>query len=349
MSKRFTKIKELSQIRRLPRLGKIRLGVKAKSQQTGKEYPKETSYFVVPEEIAKIYGEQPIELDVMIPVEDENISFPQNYAYYGSSRGLKCSGDGERAMRTVAFQKESEGKKADKTDMSELMEVPCTCILAETGKCKQTGYLQVILPKISVGGVYQINTSSFNSIIDLNSGIDYVRAMVGRVAMVPLKLKRVPTETHHDGMKQIHYTLRLEFEGDIQTLNFLRENTHKVLEGPRLSLPVPEMENPALDETDAIPVDDAEESAQPPATKPAETASADPAPVSDQQSAPAVGAVADQVGPGEAEIIQQLDAATNFDHINLALDAARALTDTAAKTRVQRAAQKASNRIKGAK
>ena len=40
-------IKELSDVRRLPRLGKIHLGVKAKNEK-GVEYPKAVDYFVVP-------------------------------------------------------------------------------------------------------------------------------------------------------------------------------------------------------------------------------------------------------------------------------------------------------------
>ena len=47
-------IKGISEIRRLPRLGKIRLGEK-KTAESGKEYPVETSHFVVPGEVARIY------------------------------------------------------------------------------------------------------------------------------------------------------------------------------------------------------------------------------------------------------------------------------------------------------
>src|SRR3990167_6183180 len=92
-------IKGLSEQRRLPRLGKIRLGIKKISQRTGKEFPTETSYFVVPPEVAKIYGETPTELDVMIPVEDASVRIPQAYEMYGSGKGLKCIGDGELAYR----------------------------------------------------------------------------------------------------------------------------------------------------------------------------------------------------------------------------------------------------------
>jgi hypothetical protein len=55
----FTRIKDLSDKRRLPRLGKIRLGIKCKSVSTGNEYPKEVEYFVCPPEVQKVYGEKP--------------------------------------------------------------------------------------------------------------------------------------------------------------------------------------------------------------------------------------------------------------------------------------------------
>lgn len=40
---------------RLPRLGRIRLGVK-KVAASGKEYPAEVSYFVIPDELKAVLG-----------------------------------------------------------------------------------------------------------------------------------------------------------------------------------------------------------------------------------------------------------------------------------------------------
>ena len=51
--------------------------------------------------------------------------------------------------------------------------------------------------------------------------------------MVPLTLRRVETETHHDGKKQKHYTLQIIFEGNIDTINALRGDTQRVLEHPK--------------------------------------------------------------------------------------------------------------------
>ena len=243
----FTQIKGLSETRRLPRLGKIRLGIRVKRRGGNKKcthgkddicmyctYPKETPHFVVPLEVARVYGDKPTELDILLPVNDINVVFPQSYEYYGSSRGLKCTGDGENAMRY-------------NEDTKSMEPVECPCELLSEGKCQQRAHLSVILPKVSVGGIYQIDTGSYNSIVDINSSLDYVTALVGRFAMVPLKLKREPRETHHEGKKQTHYTLRIELEGDIEFLNALRENTNRVLSGPKYAIPSPVRENPIFD------------------------------------------------------------------------------------------------------
>jgi hypothetical protein len=247
-NQRITRIKGLSEKRRLPRLGKIRLGLKVKNTK-GKEYPKEVPYLVVPPEVQAVYGEKPTEIDVMLPLDDLDAVFPVSYKFYGSGKGLKCNGDGEIAYFANDTTKETEERK-------------CPCENLTNGKCKQSGTLSVMLQKINVGGIYQITTSSFNSIVDLASGIDYVKALIGRVAMVPLKLKRVATETHHDEMKQTHYTLQLIMDANIDAINQLRGDTIRVLEHTsRIALPEPVNENPELDPVDII-ID--EETPEPP-------------------------------------------------------------------------------------
>ena len=51
-------IKGISEIVRLPRLGKIRLGIKEEGAD-GKLYPTPTDYFVCPDEVKKVFGEKP--------------------------------------------------------------------------------------------------------------------------------------------------------------------------------------------------------------------------------------------------------------------------------------------------
>jgi hypothetical protein len=248
----FTTIKGVSERRRLPRLGKIRLGVKVLAKN-GQTYPAEVDYFVVPPEVQQVYGPKPKTLDVMFPVQDRGVIFPQALKWYGSGRGLKCIGDGERAMRL--------------NEQTGAMEpVECPCPLYEQGQCHRRAHLMVILPKINMGGVYQIDIGSYNSIVDLNSGLDYVEALVGRVAMVPLVLSRAARETFGGGMRSVHYPLTVSLAtNDVAWINRLRTETATILERQAaLVLPAPLDENPAHDEG-AVVVREAELEAAPPA------------------------------------------------------------------------------------
>jgi hypothetical protein len=230
----FTRIRDLSDRRRMPRLGKIRLGVKVINALKKTEYPKETDYFVVPPEVEKVYGKCPRELDVMFPVNDIDRVFPQAYKWYGENRGLKCLGNGEVAMHLNEKSQTMEERE-------------CPCPLLESG-CSRRAHLLVILPLVNMGGVYQIDTISYHSIVDINSGIDFVGALLGRFAMVPLKLKRIPRDTFGNGQRQTHYTLQLTADMDVHALNHLRENTTKVLLSTRnIMLDSPEDINPVLD------------------------------------------------------------------------------------------------------
>jgi len=240
----FTSIKGVSERRRLPRLGKIRLGIKVISKKTGRSYPKETDYFVCPPEVQKVYGDRPKELDVMFPINDREIIFPQAYCWYGKSRGIKCMGDGERAMR--AGENGFEPRE-------------CPCEKLEKKECGKRAHLMTILYKVSLGGIYQIDLGSYHSIVDINSGLDYATALIGRFAMVPFKLRRVPRETHANGSKQIHYTLVLTPDVDINMLNELRQDTRRVLAGPQYILPAPENINPEYDNGAVEVVEDAAE------------------------------------------------------------------------------------------
>ena len=244
----FTTVKGgFSQHRRVPRVGKIRLGIKKKTTE-GKEYPSETEHFVVPQEVALIYGDTPTELDVMLPVEDTGICFPQKLAMYGKVRGLVCEGNGEQARRLN-----------EKTNEREPRACPCEHLRSDAnprGDCSPVAHLMVLLPKVGLGGIYQISTRSYNSVVDINSGIDYVRGLVGRAALVPLKLRRVKRETHHNGKKSIHYTMTLTLDANVEGINRLREDSQRILSEARLEIEGPAELDPRIDPVD---IDEGEE------------------------------------------------------------------------------------------
>lgn len=267
---KFTRIKGVSDHRRLPRLGKIRLGIKVKKPKPDSRckhpqdemcgycsYPKEVPHFVVPREVAAIYGNEPLELDIMFPIEDERQVFPQAYRWYQQS-GLRCKGNGETAMRRVADIKAGNVKPiaplATDADPNSLAEVECPCPLLESGDCGQSAHLMVLLPKVSLGGVYQIATGSFHNIVRLNSCIDYARSMAGRIALVPLKLIRQKEEIEFEGKKAPHYLLQAVLDVTLEDVAQLRSDARSVLlRTEKLALPAPADDEIVVGEEGAKP------------------------------------------------------------------------------------------------
>jgi hypothetical protein len=173
-------IKGLSEKRMIPRLGKIRLGIK-KTNATGKEYPVATDYFVLPkdhpqyQDLVNLFGEQPKELRILIPTEDEEKWCSQYYRCYSRSRGLVCKGDGETATRMVAKGTTNLVWKDAKE--VEMMDVACTgreCEIYMKKNCNEIMNLQFMLPEIPGLGVWQIDTTSINSIRNINSAAELI-------------------------------------------------------------------------------------------------------------------------------------------------------------------------------
>ena len=183
-------IKGISDVRRLPRLGKIHLGIK-KTNSKGIEYPTAVDYFVVPDEVAKVYGEKPRELDIVLPSENPDIFFPQWYKRYSYGKGLICKGDGV----TATVRDEDGG-------MTEITCNPETCPYYQKGECKPVANLLFVLPKVEGFGVYQVDTSSVNNIININSEIALLKGILGRISNVPLKLTREVAEVIQGGKRR---------------------------------------------------------------------------------------------------------------------------------------------------
>ena len=268
---KISSIKGLSDRRRLPRAGKIHLGMRVKKQKPDSRckhaphefcsyctYPKETEYFMVPKEVAKVYGDKPTSLDVVFPVNDLEVICPQAYKLYGGNGSLKCTGDLEKAYR---FNQ----------DTKQVDEIPCPCELKDT-KCNKRTTLYVILPKVTWGAVYQIDSGSYNSMIDIRSGLDYVQGLVGRFSGIRLVLSRVPTPTYHEGMRQIHYPLSVRLETSSEEyINRLRETRDRMMSESRPLLPPAETPGPDSASEPITAEWKEEESTLPPEEEPAKT------------------------------------------------------------------------------
>lgn len=256
-------IKGLSEVRRLPRLGCIRLGMKMRKDKSGKiipaekdfkgsTFPREVDYFIIDpktpneEENQKIkdifyqkFGEQPKQIQIMFPLPDENIFFQQYYKRYGKTTSLKCKGDGETAI-CASNDFVEKLKVIGETDMGN-PKVMCegrNCPYYENNECSEVGTLQFLIPELPGAGIWQISTGSYHSIVELNSCIEYIRAICGRVHMIPLTLERRKREIVHEGKKRNHYILQLNMSFALTELQRLAQ-----IDPTKISLQLPEPES----------------------------------------------------------------------------------------------------------
>lgn len=202
-------IKGVSEVVRLPRLGKIRLGVKRETS-TGTLYPSPTDYFVCPEEVRRVFGEKPKELRVMFPTEDESQWASQYLKCYSVSRGLICRGDGEVAIARVDIKTgEIATKEAGQTELREITCNPESCAHYQRGQCRRVMNLQFLLPDCPGFGVYQLDTSSFYSIVNINSMLKLIRGICQRISMIPLSLRLVEQQVQPHGTRKTVHVLTL--------------------------------------------------------------------------------------------------------------------------------------------
>jgi hypothetical protein len=245
-------IKGVSEVIRLPRLGKIRLGFRHELED-GSYYLEPTDYFVCPEEVKKVYGEKPTDLRIMFPTNDRSQWASQFLRCYSASRSLLCRGDGETALARIDV---NTGKIATLESLStELKDIPCmpvSCPMYRTECCRRVMNLQFLLPDCPGFGVYQLDVSSRHSIINVNSGLELVHGVCERVAMIPLSLKLILQEVEPDGIKKMAYVLSLTAP---YTLSEIQKYA-QIPPGQALVLPPPDVEAP----DDFLPVEELSQS-----------------------------------------------------------------------------------------
>jgi len=233
-------IKGVSEVVRLPRLGKIRLGIR-KETDDGTIYPSPTDYFVCPDEVRKVFGETPKELRIMFPTEDESQWASQFLRCYSASRGLICRGDGETALARIDIRTgEIAVKEAINTELREISCRQDDCPYYERGQCKKVMNLQFLLPDCPGFGVYQLDTSSFNSIVNINSTLKLIRGICGRLSMIPLSLKLVEQEVQPEGRRKTVRVLSLSVPYTLTEI----QRYAQIPAGQSLILPPPDSEAP---------------------------------------------------------------------------------------------------------
>jgi hypothetical protein len=208
----------------MPRLGKIRLGRKVQNKSGQGEHPEATKTFVMPPELFGIFGEECAELPIMIPAEDDELWASQYYKRYSSTRGLTCKGDGVTCRRMLDT---ATGAIADRNTTEVVWKegLPCdgvTCpeYTAKPQRCKEVMHLQFIMPDVPGLGIWQIDTSSINSIRNINSSAAMVRSVYKHLAFIPLLLTLEPIEVVNpdDGKKKTVHVLNLRVRGTMREL-----------------------------------------------------------------------------------------------------------------------------------
>jgi hypothetical protein len=235
-------IKDLSEVTRLPRLGKIHLG----TRHPEKGYPMKADHFIFPvdhpdyKKLVDLFGKTPKELNILIPVEDDETWSSQYYKAYNQTYGLICKGDGEMATRLVDV-KTNEFPDSKKQVTTTLLERPCLghdCPEYKTKKCHEVMNFRFIIPEVPGLGVWQIDTGSKNSILNINSCARLIKRAFGRISMVPLKLTFESAQVNNpeNGKKQTVYVLNLRTDITItQLANAAREQSKMFqLEAPDL-------------------------------------------------------------------------------------------------------------------
>jgi hypothetical protein len=235
-------IKGLSEQRQMPRLGKIRTGVKVANKSGNGEHPEAVDFFVLPDELTAVFGDKPKSLPIMFPIEDESKFASQYYKAYSSYRGLVCKGDGETCWRLIDTK---TGDFAHRDTVETIRkELPCTgrdCTLYQQKKCKEVMNLQFLLPSVPGLGVWQLDTSSYHSIVAVNSAVELIRNICGRISMIPLRLTIEPKEVSPDGKKKTVNILQIRTDitlAEIQKLGALSPS--------KVMLPPPDEDKPDL-------------------------------------------------------------------------------------------------------
>ena len=204
---------------RLAEIGKIKIGGKSLKKITTKskkvfQPPVKFDHFVITkltrdgnsnlikdEKVMAKLGNNSRELPIVLLYDDTELNFPTSYALY-AGRSCRCRGNGIVAER----------------DNGEVACNPKECKWMIEKKCKPNGVLSAIIPYAQkVGGVYKFRTTSWNSVQNILSAIEYIKMQTGgKIAGIPLKLEMEKKHT--------------EAHGNVETVNLVYDGSENKLQ-----------------------------------------------------------------------------------------------------------------------
>lgn len=204
---------------RLPRVGKLRLGIKKDGSSSGRavSFPSATDYFVVNEDGAtsrqaadsfhEIYGPEPRELDVTLPGAAVGDVLEGAWRSYGTGGLLKrrCSGPG--------------GECVTRGDGGVWIPGPCACQaegLDPSDKrrhCQERFTLTVMLMRVRGVGVWQADTGSRMAAEGLAASLRMIESFRGHLQGAEATLRIVPRQVSPGGVAKTVYIMELGSAG----------------------------------------------------------------------------------------------------------------------------------------
>lgn len=270
--------------RRLVRLGAIRLGHKeTKKRKDGSEYsyPVQDDHFVLVDapEIAKVYGNEPRELDVLLPFPDIVRNFDAFYQVWAGGV-LLCQGDGEYVqyaapVKVISIKGKDRLRSAEGETLvnngtacasfdwnSKHFEsgqyVPCPGANANAYPhcqfCKLSALLKVMMSKSELFrmGCYTISTGSGRNYDTIMGTLEAMPT--DRLNGIPFKLRLVKEQTTYTDKGRRHSTekwfLQLEPDPEYTRELYARSANRQIGQGAVIEQPTQLPEQAGVTDSD---------------------------------------------------------------------------------------------------
>jgi len=214
-------VRGLTDRRRLPRIGKVRLGYRDE-----KGVPHALDHFCVREDnstsgsaveaFLEVYKTEPRELDIMLPTDDVEDWCDPYYRMFSQSWKAVCRGDGETAE--AKWDPNQDGPRPEGVDGGTWANkhsqtwvprtIPCMaerCPMQQGDRpqCRLSLNFFFLLPKVRGIGAWQLDTRSIHGVRALLDSVALIRSVTGgRIRGLPLQLRLVPREVAPPNVKK---------------------------------------------------------------------------------------------------------------------------------------------------
>ena len=183
--------------------GWVKSGWAIRKRTEGKVYTEPTDYFVCPEEVKKVFGGLPRKLRIMFPTNDPAQWASRYLRCYSNSRRLICQGNGKTAVARVY-------SGASDAELREKQCIPGSCVAYQQEICRQVMNLQFLIPDCPGFGIYQLATSSYRSMNNINFSLERIYKTYHRFALIPLTLRLVEKKVQPEGQPKTVWVLKLK-------------------------------------------------------------------------------------------------------------------------------------------